>query len=235
MTYLKEFCKKLAEYSELIEDHVYWLDCNLKYLGINPAQSRSSKLGSGDIIGLKNEDLFPKSNYKTNIDKLDKNNFTVLQKKIGVTFEESAIYLGQTVCYYTRKIPIMDDNGKILGLWGHSRDITAIRHSQQDLDNWLSGSLKYLPRSRQSNEINLSNHFLLRKNIKIKLSVREGECIYYMLLGYTAKQMANHLNLSIRTVQHYIENIKIKADCYYKSQLIEAALRGSFYKLIRFP
>lgn len=53
----------------------------------------------------------------------------------------------------------------------------------------------------------------------IKLSSREIECIRHLLQGYTATETANLLNLSKRTVEHYLENIKLKSNCYSKLEL----------------
>lgn len=53
------------------------------------------------------------------------------------------------------------------------------------------------------------------------LTPREIQSIHYLVNGYTAKHIANALNLSHRTIECYIANIKAKLDCYTKSQLIQ--------------
>ena len=53
------------------------------------------------------------------------------------------------------------------------------------------------------------------------LSSREMQLIQYLLKGYTAKQIANALQLSHRTVEFYIANIKTKLQCFTKAQLIQ--------------
>lgn len=52
------------------------------------------------------------------------------------------------------------------------------------------------------------------------LSAREMECIYYLLHGMTAKEIGLQLELSTRTVESYLESIKIKLGCRNKTQLI---------------
>lgn len=52
-----------------------------------------------------------------------------------------------------------------------------------------------------------------------QLSTREHECLVLLLEGKTAKQMAQSLTLSARTVEHYIDNIKNKFGCLTKSEL----------------
>lgn len=62
---------------------------------------------------------------------------------------------------------------------------------------------------------------ILQSADDIQLSNRESECIRLLLQGYAASQIAEILNLSKRTVEHYIENVKLKTNCYTKLELIE--------------
>jgi DNA-binding CsgD family transcriptional regulator len=54
----------------------------------------------------------------------------------------------------------------------------------------------------------------------IQLSPRELSCIQYLLKGKTAKEIANHLNLSYRTIEYYLEIIRSKTGCRNKYELI---------------
>ena len=60
------------------------------------------------------------------------------------------------------------------------------------------------------------------------LTEREKQCLFYVFLGMTAKQIARYMSISPRTVEEYIEKIKIKYDCDYKQQLIIKALLKGF-------
>lgn len=53
------------------------------------------------------------------------------------------------------------------------------------------------------------------------LSPRELECMRCLLNGYTSAQTATLLDLSKRTVEHYIENVKLKTNCYTKLDLFQ--------------
>jgi len=55
------------------------------------------------------------------------------------------------------------------------------------------------------------------------LTSRERECFNYLTRGFTAKQIGKKIQLSARTVENYIEKIKIKLDCASKAELIEKA------------
>lgn len=52
------------------------------------------------------------------------------------------------------------------------------------------------------------------------LSKREIQCITFMQSGKTMKEIALHLGVSPRTVEHHINNIKKKTNLKYKSQLM---------------
>lgn len=59
----------------------------------------------------------------------------------------------------------------------------------------------------------------------IDLSPRQLTCLTLLVKGNTLKQIANQLNLSPRTVEHYIETIKLKLRCESRSDLISKALQ----------
>ncbi len=61
----------------------------------------------------------------------------------------------------------------------------------------------------------------------MKFSPREVEVLSMVCKGYTTKMIALKLDLSDKTVQHYIEYIKRKADLHYKSELVETY--GKFF------
>lgn len=55
----------------------------------------------------------------------------------------------------------------------------------------------------------------------IDLSKRQSECLYYLTKGMSIKQIAKKVNLSPRTVSHYLDAVKIKLNCTRRSDLIE--------------
>ncbi|MDX1901474.1 MAG: PAS domain-containing protein [Gammaproteobacteria bacterium] len=56
------------------------------------------------------------------------------------------------------------------------------------------------------------------------LTKRQTICIHYLTRGMTIKQIATALNLSPRTVEHYLDAVKIKWSCYTRHELIEKAM-----------
>lgn len=70
----------------------------------------------------------------------------------------------------------------------------------------------------------LKNKYQNKKNELCCLSNREIECLELLINGNTAKMIAAKLNLSVRTIEHYLDNIKTKLNVTSKYQLIDKAL-----------
>lgn len=59
---------------------------------------------------------------------------------------------------------------------------------------------------------------LKRKNVE--LTERQLQCAEYLLQGKTAREIAELLGLSRRTVEYYLSNIKSKLECKNKAEMI---------------
>lgn len=70
------------------------------------------------------------------------------------------------------------------------------------------------------NELSIQNYHLEGKLKGIILTDREFECVKQLAKGKTAKNIAQHLALSPRTIEGYINKIKIKINCQTKSEMI---------------
>lgn len=55
------------------------------------------------------------------------------------------------------------------------------------------------------------------------LSSREKECVKLLLKGKSAKESGTALGLSVRTIEHYLDNVKLKFKCQYKNEIFSAA------------
>lgn len=85
--------------------------------------------------------------------------------------------------------------------------------------------------------VNIVNNFISQTDIKrfqikaenhtIYLSRREIECMLHLAKHRTTKDIAKRLNLSHRTVESYLSNIKKKTNCHTKSQLVELFARNN--------
>ena len=68
--------------------------------------------------------------------------------------------------------------------------------------------------------------------LDIRLSERQSTCLFFWLRGKSAREIGGLLNLSVRTVEGYIEQIKNKLHCFTKSQLIEKAIHLGYLNVI---
>jgi len=62
----------------------------------------------------------------------------------------------------------------------------------------------------------------------IKLTRRESECIFYLIRGKTAKEIAAILSRGQRTIETHLENLKKKFGVNTKSALIDAAIASGY-------
>jgi len=122
------------------------------------------------------------------------------------------------------KSPWYDQHDNIVGVCGFS--IVLGKHP-------LADSLSTIARLGLLNSLNSLNSDtppVSQNNARmhdLRLSKREAECLRLTIKGCTAKKIARMLDLSHRTIEEYLTNIKIKMGVKSKSELIEMAV--SFY------
>lgn len=66
----------------------------------------------------------------------------------------------------------------------------------------------------------------------VYLTPREAECMVLLLLHYTNEEVAQKLNLSTRTIEFYVKNMRQKLDCPSKMQLITNIQRTDFMQWV---
>lgn len=71
---------------------------------------------------------------------------------------------------------------------------------------------------------------MLNKEKKIKLSTRESQVLRYTALGYGNKEMANKLNLSVKTIETYKLRVSEKINAQKKSDLVKYAIKEGLLK-----
>lgn len=69
---------------------------------------------------------------------------------------------------------------------------------------------------------------------KIKFTERELTCISYLLNNKTAEETSTLMNISRRTVESYLDNIKDKLNCKNKVVLIEQLKKDKFLLFLRY-
>jgi shikimate kinase len=81
---------------------------------------------------------------------------------------------------------------------------------------------EFLKLINTSSDIYNKNVVLLNKttNQFVRLSLQQSKCMNLLAAGYKNQQIAMTLGLSIRTVQHYIDHIRLLVDCPSSKELI---------------
>jgi DNA-binding CsgD family transcriptional regulator len=157
---------------------------------------------------------------RTIADKVILNNNEVIKSKQDKIFEEFTIsHNDQDIVFLTVKSPWYDKENKIIGTFGCS---IALDGNSSNLVNFITmikqlGLLNssYYCDKLISSKITLNNWYL---------SQRETEVMHYIARGKSAKQTAKVLEISPRTVEQHLENIKIKVGVSSKSDLISKVI-----------
>lgn len=121
-----------------IPGHVYWLNRNNVYLGCNDLQAQDFGLKmKEEIVGKTNRELLPAAEA----DNLDRINKMVMDSGKAYEGEELASMQNIRGNYLTRKTPIFDVHGKVVGLLGLSIDITDRKRAEAlEIENKLQES-----------------------------------------------------------------------------------------------
>lgn len=110
----------------LIPGTVYWKDLEGRHLGCNDNMAKIFKLPSRQsIIGKKSSDLLSPE-LATAVDLVDQE---IITTNLEIKLEEEGFDIeGNPAFYLSRKAPIRDEKGKVIGLLGMSLDITEIKN-----------------------------------------------------------------------------------------------------------
>ena len=76
-------------------------------------------------------------------------------------------------------------------------------------------------RNNTLDNLKINRYYLSGKFSHIYFSGREAQCLAFLLDGKSMKEIANHIKISVRTVEGYVEDAKRKMGCNYKSELME--------------
>ncbi|MFA6036964.1 MAG: LuxR C-terminal-related transcriptional regulator [Legionellales bacterium] len=119
-----------------------------------------------------------------------------------------------TMC---EKSPILNDDNTVIGLITSCNDVTP--YAMIDTNQFI---FKLFTEFKKGEQLCVC---LDRENIPdYGLSQRQQECLFYLLRGKSDKDIAKRLNISSRTVESYINEIKHKMNCNNRSEIIEKSL-----------
>jgi len=111
---------------------------------------------------------------------------------------------------------LISKSGKVVGLVGSYIDISGQR---------LVKKTGYFDKEKK-------RYYLGNDFDNAYFTLRELEVFKRILLGYSAKQSSEVINISPKTVEGYIENIKIKLQASSKGEIIATAIQFGLTQLM---
>lgn len=201
--------------------NVYFVDRNGTILNLNEHTveycgfaSAKSAIGNTVALVAKTETV----NFEKQHDQL-----VIKNKKLIIKQEYFFSLNDKDLSAITFKQPWYSDENKIIGIFGCS---VILNNS----DN-LSHAFSYILQSKLfsfTDDNQLCPTLLGYEVDSVHLSPQLMQCAKLLIRGKTAKAIAAELNLSRRTVEYYLENIKVKLNVSNKSELIEKLINYGF-------
>ena len=109
---------------------IWQKDINGKYLWCNKEFGINAGKNPGSVAGLTDYDLFPEKYAEKYISDDRK----VIESGDSSEYEETTEKDGEVIRWRTRKFPLRDENGKIIGVLGEAEDITWATNAQKRLE-----------------------------------------------------------------------------------------------------
>lgn len=196
-----------------LSGYIGWKNLELNHLGCNINLANSLKLKHPQsIIGLKDSDFLTEEEASFHWE----NDQLVLQ---GQTVQ--CIHFRDNSAFFLIKKELLDDNRKRIGIIYHCHLVETPYYSQLNQSDKKYCSKDFLP-----------SHYKKQSENKFGLSKRELQCMFYILRGKKSKEIGLILNLSKRTIDFYIDNIKNKMGCQNKTELILAGLSAGYMNIV---
>lgn len=192
----------------------YTKDKQGKYLEVNQAFLTQPYVENykgrvwNEIVGRKDLDL-----WQGNAPWFHINDQKVILRQQSGSYIEDIIDQNKKYYYMSFKNPLLSRTGKVIGICGISLLLNSNRAIE---DKQLSDDLIEIVQHLQYTRFNTQQN-------NQALTTRQKECLHYLARGMTIKEIGSELKLSARTIEHYLETIKIKLHCSSRIELIEKA------------
>lgn len=120
------------------------------------------------------------------------------------------------------KNPIRDNNGNIIGFYHPLVDVTNVSLFKSYV--WLH----HFDSRCLGEQFKPASYLLSEEYGPLNLTKKQESVLFFLIRGKSAKEIAKILSISPRTVECYLDAIKDKMNCHYKSEVIEKALAENF-------
>lgn len=212
---------RLQQVLNQLPDFVVWKGLDNKYLGCNQQFA--------DLIGLKNPDDIIGSTGTDYFDEKILSMFKELEQRVmntrqpvDITHQEVFYERTGKTIMRAKMVPIFDENNEIESLLiiGYPGIPLSTMPTKDALSMITPENMDYLlmaPKYPITTEFGI-----------VKLSRREAQCALYLLKGNTSREIAEQMDLSPKTVDNYIDNMKNKLGALSKSDLISTLINSDF-------
>jgi len=124
------------------------------------------------------------------------------------------------------KKPLVDDCGNVVGLFVQGIDI-----SNKALLQGVS-TLTYSDQRTTQKRKYQQFEYEIVDQMENNLTPREIDCMFFLIRGKTTKEIARFLNLSIKTIDRHLENMRVKLGCRNRNEIIYLAFQNSWEKIV---
>jgi DNA-binding CsgD family transcriptional regulator len=211
---LHAFSRPISEFFNLKNDVLlYWKDSDSIYYGSNDFFAELITCATYEMVGITDHDF---TKITSQADSFQANDQQVINDNTTGMFIEHGDYKNnnaQTVLSF--KTPLTDSANHTVGVFGMSFPL--------DQDNFAKTTnlITQLGIITCKPLLTLPNNVIKKKH---PLTNREKECIYHLIRGMTAKEIAQKLAISYRTVEKHLDNVKEKLHCKTRSELIRTII-----------
>lgn len=194
-------CEGLENVYIQLPTFAFWKDVNSVYLGCNWSFAQAAKLNSpSEIKGLTDYDFDWRDRFADLYQEGDK---SVLDDIPLINVIEPQVRIDNKIInILVNKTCLYDPKGQKIGVIGNYIEMTNLKYQGQF--------------NRLANNIPLTE--------------KQAECLFLLVKGMSTKQISSKLDTSIRTIEHRIEDLKSKFQCFNKQELIERAWKLDFIR-----
>lgn len=136
---------------------------------------------------------------------------------------------GDWKVYLGTKTVFTDHKGAIAGTIFHAQDMSSQKYIE--LCQLIASASQLTCGSHLKQRL---ESFFLGSNPRsdLRLAPKESECLFYVLRGKTVKQIAKIQNVSPRTIEDHLNNLKYKFKVQSKAELISVAIDTGFMNML---
>ncbi len=145
-------------------------------------------------------------------EEIHKSDLLVVKNKTPIKLDHK-IFLNQSgylVIHSMVKLPVFDKNKEVLGILTLSFDSTKNEEALRIKKIYS----QYYSNLNEAN-VKFMEHFGFVEGVKLKLSPREMDCILAISKCRTNKAASHYLDISIKTLDNHLQNIKDKTGGHY--------------------